>query len=179
MTSSLLDASEAIQHAIFTPTPNIHWYRGQNSSQDWLFPPSHSYMAGWTTSAYVNLPHVARVDLMDKPLGVHKVSSRMMHPVVSAPNATSSRQQAWEAFYPHGSINPAGAIPGGFGFYMSGPQEFKERLQTATEVIIGYSVLFEEGWDWAKGGKLPGACKSIIRGKGMLKNGFNTPTGPF
>jgi len=59
-------------------------------------------------------------------------------------------------FFPEGSINPSGTIPGGFGFYLSGPSNFAKRLESATEALFSYRVMFEEGWEWMKGGKLPG-----------------------
>lgn len=69
-------------------------------------------------------------------------------------------EEAWEAFYPTGSINPNGAIKGGFGFYMKGPKAFEQALERkdAVEVICGYEVMFEDGFEWVKGGKLPGVC---------------------
>ncbi|KIK68210.1 polysaccharide lyase family 14 protein [Collybiopsis luxurians FD-317 M1] len=69
---------------------------------------------------------------------------------------------AWEAFYPNGSINPSGAIPGGFGFYLNGTKEFTDRLSNgATEIIMGYRMMLESGWEWVKGGKLPGIFGGI------------------
>jgi hypothetical protein len=66
---------------------------------------------------------------------------------------------AWEAFYPEGSINPSATIPGGFTFYLKGPLDFAKRLESATEALFSYRVMFEEEWEWVKGGKLPGLCK--------------------
>ncbi|TDL16632.1 hypothetical protein BD410DRAFT_731150 [Rickenella mellea] len=134
--------------------------RDESKLQDWLFPPSLSYKDGWTTSNFVNLPQVAKVDLCDEALGVHNIFSKTTHDVVDAP-CSSKSQPAWEACYPQGSINPQGDIAGGFGFYMTGPAQFKEALATAHEIIMGYSVLFQEGWEWAKGGKIPGAYGGI------------------
>lgn len=69
-------------------------------------------------------------------------------------------EEAWEAFYSAGSINPSGTIKGGFGFYMKGPEPFEESLERtdAVEVVCGYEVMFEEGFEFVKGGKLPGVC---------------------
>jgi hypothetical protein len=45
------------------------------------------------------------------------------------------------------------------GFYLGGPKEIEASLeQSATEAVFGYRVMFENGWDWVKGGKLPGIC---------------------
>ncbi|EIM80912.1 uncharacterized protein STEHIDRAFT_87240 [Stereum hirsutum FP-91666 SS1] len=72
-------------------------------------------------------------------------------------------EEAWEAFYPAGSINPGGEIKGGFGFYMKGPKPFEQTLERkdAVEVVCGYEVMFEEGFEWVKGGKLPGVYGGI------------------
>jgi hypothetical protein len=43
---------------------------------------------------------------------------------------------------------------------MNGTDEFEAALADgATEIMIAYSVMFEEGFNFVKGGKLPGACK--------------------
>ena len=100
--------------------------------------------------------------LDDRELQVHKVTASTSHPLVSPPAngaGSSGQNAAWEAFYPKGSINPQNPIPGGFGFYLSGPPEFQASLATANEVLFSYSVMFDEEWDFVKGGKLPGICK--------------------
>ena len=118
---------------------------------------------------------ISLTPLTDAALGVHKLSHPhiLTHRVVCPPvlhtaaaKVASSMQdanekEAWEAIYPKGSINPAGAVKGGFGFYLGGPQDFQARLmrEGAEEVLMAYEVMFEEGWEWAKGGKLPGICE--------------------
>jgi len=111
--------------------------------------------------------------LSDSNLGVHKVFKKTTHTIVDAPlpngyNPTSANDtntveklQAWEAVYPKDSINPGNSHspPGGFGFYISGPETFSAQLKgnpSPAEVIISYQVMFQEGWEWARGGKLPG-----------------------
>ncbi|RDB20738.1 hypothetical protein Hypma_012163 [Hypsizygus marmoreus] len=128
---------------------------------------------GFTTSKSLlsQYPHIDHVPLSkgDTALGVHKNSSRTSHRLVKPPKASSSPprtsdktrdpEEAWEAFYPKGSINPSASIAGGFSFYLSGPKEFKERLESgngAKEVLFGYRMMLEDGWEWVKGGKLPG-----------------------
>lgn len=131
--------------------------------QDSIFPPSLNYTYGFTTFPYIDHPKIQYCPLADSPLGVHSVFSRTTHPVVPVPNGSYPNQVAWEATYPAGSINPSSPIPGGFGFYLNGPTLFGDLLsvpQVAQEVVFGYSVMFEEGWEWAKGGKLPGICAS-------------------
>jgi hypothetical protein len=129
-----------------------------------LFPLSE-FQSGFTTSSLKH-PGIENVPLDDQQLGVHKSSSRTPHRLVTPPvtfhpvHKLPSPEMAWEAFYPRGSINPKAAIPGGFGFYLSGPKSFSDKLTDgATEVIFSYRMMLEEGWEWVKGGKLPGVCE--------------------
>lgn len=109
---------------------------------------------------------ITQVSLSDSAVGVHKSSSRLPHKLVEPPAPCAAAVDnhppkiAWEAFYPKGSINPSATIPGGFGFYMSGPPDFAHRLESAREALFSYRVMFEEEWEWVKGGKLPGICKN-------------------
>jgi hypothetical protein len=93
-------------------------------------------------------------------LGVYKSSSNLPHKLVTLPaHGDQSPHTAWEAFFPEGSINPSATISGGFSFYLKGPSDFAKRLESATEALFSYKVMFEEEWEWVKGGKLPGLCK--------------------
>ncbi|KAF8913537.1 hypothetical protein CPB85DRAFT_1375585 [Mucidula mucida] len=95
-----------------------------------------------------------RPRLWHKSLGVHKVFTKTTHRVVTPPSETCS---AWEAFYPRGSINPKGEIAGGFGFYLSGPPSFLgDACDIKRDVVMSYHVKFQDNWEWALGGKLPG-----------------------
>lgn len=124
-----------------------------------LFPISE-FHSGFTTSSFEH-DRVEHVKFEDHALGVHKVSSRTPHRIVTPPKSSDSDpKDAWEAFYPKGSINPAGKIPGGFGFYVAGPKGFADHLaQGATEAVFSYRMMLQEGWEWVKGGKLPGICE--------------------
>ncbi|KAF9257931.1 polysaccharide lyase family 14 protein [Marasmius fiardii PR-910] len=119
---------------------------------------------------------LTHVDLKNhKELGVHKISSRTGFPaVVCPPRDQSDKLQgssihsaeddsppptdALEALYPKGSINPSAPIPGGFGFYLTGPKGFV----AGKEVVMSYRLMFERDWEWVKGGKLPG-ISSLVR----------------
>jgi hypothetical protein len=131
---------------------------------DHLIPP-FEFQSGFTTSTAISDHRIELVDLDDKQLGVHKSSSRTPHQLVTPPTTSHPHQLpppeiAWEAFYPKGSINPKASIPGGFGFYLSGPKSFSDKLANgAREVIFGYRMMLQSGWEWAKGGKLPGVCE--------------------
>ncbi|KAK0488986.1 hypothetical protein IW261DRAFT_1326401 [Armillaria novae-zelandiae] len=127
--------------------------------------PSDRLRDGFTSSSSLakssGNANIKHVPLDDSALGVHKVFNRTSHnivspPVPSHPNPDDGEQpeQAWEAFYPRGSINPSASIVGGFGFYLAGPAGFLNG--TVNEAIMSYRVMFEPGWEWAQGGKLPG-----------------------
>ncbi|KAH9856817.1 hypothetical protein C2E23DRAFT_749919 [Lenzites betulinus] len=125
--------------------------------------PESRILLGFTTSTLVTSPLVSVVALSDKSLGVHKVSSKTTHNLVRPPVPVNNdpAQTAWEAVYAEGSTNPGNktAPPGGLGFYLRGPPDFVSALADPpinTEVVLGYDVLLEDGFDFVKGGKLPG-----------------------
>jgi hypothetical protein len=126
--------------------------------------PIPHYKSGFTTCDALKASNLIHVPLEDKALGIHRISSRTTHKVVSPPSprskAWSPPTQAWEAFYPKGSINPKSNLPGGFGFYLSGPTSFSSLLEKgAKEVVMSYRMMLAEDWEWVRGGKLPGVCK--------------------
>ena len=123
--------------------------------------PTEKFQLAWTTCSKIDNPMIEKLLLGDHQLGVHKLAPSTSHHLVSPPSGAgpAAPSAAWEAFYPKGSINPKNSIPGGFGFYLSGPLEFQAGLRTAKEVIFSYSVMFDEEWDFVKGGKLPGICE--------------------
>ena len=61
-----------------------------------------------------------------------------------------------KSHYPAGSWNLKGSPKGGISFYAPGPANVN--LETAHEAIFSYSVLFPVGFNFVKGGKLPGLC---------------------
>lgn len=65
-----------------------------------------------------------------------------------------------QAHYPEGSYTFTHSPEGGLSFYAPGPDEVD--LTTAKEATFGYSVMFEEGFEWQKGGKLPGLCECLV-----------------
>ncbi|GJF00127.1 hypothetical protein PsYK624_164060 [Phanerochaete sordida] len=131
-----------------------------------LFPvPHHHILAGFTSAPTLALPHVAQVALSDAALGVHK-AGRLPHAVVAPPAADAAHPAAYEAAFARGSINPGNktAPPGGFGFYVHGPAEWRRALEhhrVQQEVVLSYEVRFEDGWEWQKGGKLPGVYGGV------------------
>lgn len=59
-----------------------------------------------------------------------------------------------QAHYPKGSYTFGHQPQGGFSFYSPGPSNVD--LTTAKEATLGYSVMFGDNFQFAKGGKLPG-----------------------
>ncbi|KAJ8093470.1 hypothetical protein PM082_020327 [Marasmius tenuissimus] len=79
-------------------------------------------------------------------------------PSLLIPIERTSNYQPWDnsssaiqVFYPQGSTNPSSKPRGGAQFYAS-PID----LSTAKNVTFAYSVFFPIGFDFVKGGKLPG-----------------------
>ena len=117
-----------------------------------LFPDTFSYSSGFTTAEGISIDGVSNVDLSDSALNVIKVQSGMSHNVV-----TKESKTAGQADYPKVSWNPSNTPLGGFGFYLGGSDEFYNAIMNgADEVILGYSIFFEDGFEFNKGGKLPG-----------------------
>jgi hypothetical protein len=126
--------------------------------------PIPAYQTGFTTNPNIKQVNLVNVGLLDSSLGVHKASSRTTHELVAPPSADfpsdlPAPTHAWEALYPEGSLNPKASLPSGFSLYLSGPEWFQEKAEQAKEVMWSYRLMFEKGWTWAKGGKLPGPCK--------------------
>ncbi|KIY52276.1 polysaccharide lyase family 14 protein [Fistulina hepatica ATCC 64428] len=137
--------------------------------------PVSEYITGFTTCHDIDPHHLDHVQLSDDKLAVHKVTKALSHNLVTPPAPALPElsppspmpklpppRKAWEAVYPKGSVNPAGSIPGGFGFSMSGTHHFAQKLEHgATEVIMSYRFMLDPHWDWVKGGKLPGVFGGV------------------
>lgn len=102
----------------------------------------------WTTS-----------DIFDDALPIDddtfrstKITSNTTRRVLPAPDGVVSL----EGFYPNGSYTFTNTPRGGYSFYAPGPEDVD--LTTAREATFSYTILFAEGFDWVKGGKLPGFC---------------------
>lgn len=69
------------------------------------------------------------------------------------PTIQSTGNTALQLFYPKGSINPGNnAAPNGGADFYASPLD----LSDSRNVSMEYSVFFPEGFQWVKGGKLPG-----------------------
>ncbi|KGB76842.1 alginate lyase [Cryptococcus deuterogattii R265] len=102
-----------------------------------LLPWGHG-ISSWTTS-----DGLLSYDAALKPLTAGKLPS-----VGNAPDGISALQ----ASYPAGSY---GLTNSGFSFYTAGDHSGVE-VDNASEVALSYSVFFEEGFGFNKGGKMPG-----------------------
>lgn len=107
--------------------------------------------SGWTT-----VPSApGALALSDATFKPKNVKSFLSDFYVTAPDG----KKAIKATYPKGSYRLGlSGHEGGLLFYSGGPSNVD--LTTAKEATFGYSVMFENGFDWNKGGKLPGFCKS-------------------
>ncbi|KAG6826809.1 hypothetical protein H0H92_014343 [Tricholoma furcatifolium] len=110
-----------------------------------LFPVSGA-SSSWTTSPKDS----SALALSDATLRPTKVDSSLTHSYVNAPDGKLSMQ----AHYPEGSYTFGHEPAGGISFYAPGPSDVD--LTTAKEATFGYSVYFEEGFEFNLGGKLPG-----------------------
>jgi hypothetical protein len=89
--------------------------------------------------------------LSDPTFRPSNVLSALTHNYVTAPDG----EKSMEATYPKGSYTFTHGSPlGGFSFYAPGPASVD--LTTAKEATFGYSAYFPEGFEFQKGGKLPG-----------------------
>ncbi|KAF9453663.1 polysaccharide lyase family 14 protein, partial [Macrolepiota fuliginosa MF-IS2] len=99
----------------------------------------------WTTS-----PSSDALALSDSTFRPTDILKSLPHTYTSAPDGKKSMK----AHYPKGSYNFGHQPEGGFSFYAPGPESVD--LSTAKEATFGYSVYFPDGFDFQKGGKLPG-----------------------
>lgn len=102
----------------------------------------------WSTSSSAPKP----LALSDATFRLTDLLSALPHPYVNAPDG----EMSLKATYPEGSYNFQHQPLGGLSFYAPGPANVD--LTTAKEITFGYSVYFEEGFEFNKGGKLPGIC---------------------
>ncbi|KAI0758945.1 hypothetical protein C8Q74DRAFT_1319764 [Fomes fomentarius] len=110
-----------------------------------LFPVSPQ-LKSWTTEPSLPGPS----PLSDATFRPHNVLTALPHAYVTAPDGKKSMK----AHYPKGSYTFTHAIKGGLSFYAPGPSGVD--LTTAKEATFSYDVYFPPGFDFVKGGKLPG-----------------------
>ena len=105
----------------------------------------------WTTSEVLK----KALPIDDETFRSVEILSNTTRRILEAPDGVVSL----EAFYPNGSYTFTHTPRGGFSFYAPGPEDVD--LTAAKEATFAYTVLFPEGYEWVKGGKLPGFCTYI------------------
>ena len=149
-TASLALAAVLPAHAyVLTPTPTIPDLAARADVGGPLFPvsPQETY---WTTDQDLPSPS----PLADSTFRPHNQITALTHDYVTAPDGKLSMQ----AIYPAGSYTFSHDPQGGFSFYAPGPANVD--LTTAKEATFSYDVYFPSGFQFVKGGKLPGLCTS-------------------
>ena len=102
----------------------------------------------WTTSEVFQ----KALPIDDEVFRSVNILSNTTRRVLEAPDGIVSL----EGFYPNGSYTFTHDPRGGFSFYAPGPEDVD--LTAAKEATFAYTILFPEGYEWVKGGKLPGFC---------------------
>lgn len=140
--------SQAAAHPLLNIT-------ARDDTWDMLFPVhTHSH---WTTA-----PDLSNaLPLADSTFRPFDEITSLSHDYVDAPDGQLSMQ----AYYPAGSYNFQHSPQGGFSFYAPGPSSVN--LEDAKEATFSYSVYFPHGFDFVKGGKMPGLCKCISPRKSL------------
>ncbi|KAF7303774.1 Mitochondrial external NADH dehydrogenase [Mycena indigotica] len=100
----------------------------------------------WTTSPKSS----NAMSLSDSTLNPTKLLSALSHTFMKAPDGKT----AMRAIYPEGSWTYNHSPQGGLSFYAPGPRQLD--VTTAKELTFGYSVFFQDGFEFNMGGKLPG-----------------------
>ncbi|KAJ2964733.1 hypothetical protein NQZ79_g251 [Umbelopsis isabellina] len=119
------------------PTRGIPAIQLASAASDWSF----SNWNGYTSTSW---PKEWNVVQWSYPHNMNDVS------IVSDP--ISKQNQVLRILYPKGSYNPSGSKIGGAGFYAK-PIHIPVDTRTIT---LTYQVLFPQGFDFNRGGKLPG-----------------------
>jgi hypothetical protein len=134
------------EQAVFTVPSSSEF----NANISDLFPLGIPHKS-WTTWSCSSKPR----SLSDKTLRpTHEGKPR--HHYAKAPDGAKSLK----VFFPKNSFGLHSNPGGGVSFYASGPEDVD--MTTAKEITFGYSVFFDKGYAFNKGGKLPGICTSPL-----------------
>ncbi|KAJ7643701.1 hypothetical protein FB45DRAFT_987522 [Roridomyces roridus] len=112
--------------------------------------PVDTFQCGFTACPSLNLEKIDQVALTDEDLGVHRVTSRTSHPLVVPPPESSDSAEPSDSGFPAPAFASRLAMDSASG--------------GATHVVLSYRMMLQSGWEWVKGGKLPG----IFGGEGDL-----------
>ncbi|KAJ3487085.1 hypothetical protein NLI96_g3771 [Meripilus lineatus] len=132
-----------IRLAVTAPTCGLVPRKASVSSPLLPVSPLTSY---WTTSTSIS----GALPLADSTFRPIKVIKALSHDYVAAPDGRLSMR----AIYPNGSYTFSHTPQGGFSFYAPGPANVV--LTTAKEATFSYTAYFPSGFDFVKGGKVPG-----------------------
>lgn len=110
-----------------------------------IFPAGTSSGSKWST----NPAFSGAIALSDEALRATKVIARLTHPVVEAQG-----KKAMQITYRQGSYAYRSKALGGVSFYAPGP--VGQSITNAKVLTFSFSVLFEKGFQFNIGGKLPG-----------------------
>jgi hypothetical protein len=124
-----------------------------SSFSDAVFPCGRG-LQSWTTLEGAG----GALPISDTTFRPTKDIKTLTHNTVMSPGPNA--KPAMEAVFPQGSWSLRPGSVGGFSFYAPGPQGVD--LTIAKEATFGYSVMFENGWQWNMGGKLPGFCEPFF-----------------
>jgi hypothetical protein len=125
--------------------------------------PVQNIVKSWSTANIV--PNA--LPLADATFHPTDLLSGLSNTYTSAPDG----KQSLRARYPEGSYTFEHSPLGGFSFYAPGPNSID--LTTAKEATLAYSVLFQDGFEFNLGGKLPGLCTSLIFFASHFDSSFN------
>ncbi|KAF8602791.1 hypothetical protein BDV93DRAFT_523887 [Ceratobasidium sp. AG-I] len=107
---------------------------------------------GTSTNSWTTVPNTGAKYYSLTDTGTTLRPTRILGGSLAAPVNAPDGREAIEVFFGAGSYAFASGVPGGISFYAYGPSD----LSQANELTLGYSIYFEPGFDFAKGGKLPG-----------------------
>jgi hypothetical protein len=140
----LLAAAEVVSASPFNIT------RRDPGNESNLFPVSGS--PRWTTLAGAS----GSLQLSDETLRSFKITTRCPYTYENSPDGIRSLK----VHYPEGTYTLGTDPCGGVSFYAPGAASVD--FTTAKEALLSYSVYFPSGFEWVKGGKLPGLCKYLL-----------------
>jgi len=124
-----------------------------------VFPTNNTVVAGWTVDDDATLQNVQYFPLNNDTFILEKDDKTFAHPIV-----TEDGVPAMWAHFDKGAyeLQTDPSILGGFSFYTPGPASSGTTPAVdlaalkAREVSYGYKVKFSSGFEYNKGGKLPG-----------------------
>lgn len=108
-----------------------------------------SFKQGWSTAPSSDDP----LPLSDSTFRPHNVLSGLPWSYGDAPDG----HRSFVVNYPKNSYNFQHTPRGGISWYGPGPSDVD--ITKAKEVVFGYTAMFEDGFDFVKGGKMFGLCE--------------------